>query len=370
MAGCEAAFRRHGCHVSRREPGESRFPRVIGTCDGPRLVVSGFKFENISNLTEAVTPDQVSVRRVIVFTTNAISCRLTDTAVVNAGAGVTTYVHMRPGSQSNRVDHCYFSGQQGIGVTFYVEAHPTIPSFHRIEHNYFGDREPGRGNGWETMRVGHSAQQEFLCGTTVSSNYFYRCNGELECISNKSTGNRYLHNSFVETRGQLCLRHGNKAVIAGNYFFGGDDPQAQGVRISGSDHVVVGNYFKALKDALQIYNGQVDPEPRGYVAVNNTLIASNAFDHCANNLILGVGDRGRVLAPKKLRIVNNLVLASAGAKPMIQQRTPEIDVTYDGNVMFGTELGIAAQGGIELKEPTLPKPTPVGRSDVGPAWMN
>ena len=338
--------------------------------DGPRLVVSGFKFESISNLAETVTPDQVTVRRVIVFTTNAIGCRLTETAVANSGTGVTTYVHMRPGSQSNLVDHCYFSGQQGIGVTFYVEAHPTIPAFHRVEHNYFGDRKPGQGNGWETMRIGHSAQQEFLCGTTVASNYFYRCNGELECISNKSTGNRYLRNTFVETRGQLCLRHGNKALIVGNYFFGGDDPEAQGVRISGSDHVVVGNYFKDVRDALQVYNGQVDPELRGYAAVNNTLIASNAFEHCINNLILGVGDRGRILTPKKLRIAHNLVDAAPGSKPMIQQRTPEIDVTYEGNVMFGAELGIAAQPGIEVKEPSLPKPSPVGRKDVGPPWMN
>lgn len=337
--------------------------------DGPRLMVSGFKFFNISNLTETMTPDQVSVRRVIVFTTNAIGCRLTDTAVVNSGAGVTTYVHMRPGSQSNLVDHCYFSGQQGIGVTFYVEAHPTKPGFHRVEHNYFGDRKPGQGNGWETMRIGHSAQQEFLCGTTVASNYFYRCNGELECISNKSTGNRYLHNSFIETRGQLCLRHGNKAMIAGNYFFGGDDPEAQGVRISGSDHVVVGNYFKGLKDALQVYNGQVDPEPRGYAAVNNTLIASNVFEHCVNNLVLGVGDRGRILTPQRLRVAHNLALTSFGAKPILQLRTPGIDATYEGNVEFGETLEVAARSGPEVQDPRLPKPSAVGRKDVGPAWM-
>jgi poly(beta-D-mannuronate) lyase len=276
---------------------------------------------------------------------------------------------MRPGSQSNLVDHCSFSKQEGIGVTFYVEAHPTIPGFHRVEHNYFGDREPGQGNGWETMRIGHSAQQEFLCGTTVESNYFYRCNGELECISNKSTGNRYLHNSFVDTRGQLCLRHGNKALIVGNYFFGREDPEAQGVRISGSDHVVVGNYFKYVKDALQIYNGQVDPEPRGYAAVNNTLIASNVFEDCINNLILGVGDRGRVLTPKKLRIAHNLVSTVTGSKPMIQVRTPGIDVTYEGNVMFGAELGIPAQPGIDVREPILPRFKPVNRRDVGPIWM-
>ena len=335
--------------------------------DGAHLIVRGFQFDSISNVTETVTPHQVAVRRVVVFTTNAVASRLTETAIVNSGAGVTTYVHMRPGSRSNRVDHCWFSGQQGIGVTFYVEAHPTIPNYHRVEHNYFGDRKPGRGNGWETMRIGHSAQQEFLSGTTVASNYFYRCNGELECISNKSTGNKYLHNTFVENRGQLCLRHGNQAVIAGNCFFGGDDPEAQGVRISGSDHIVVGNYFRDLHDALFVYNGQVDPEPRGYASVNNTLIASNAFEKCLNNLMLGVGDRGRTISPRNLRIEHNLVLARTGR--IIQQPTPVPDATYEGNIMFGADLGIGLVPGIELRKLVLPKPVHVTRSDVGPAWM-
>lgn len=335
--------------------------------DGPHLVVSGFKFQNISNVTETVTPYQVTVRRVVVFTTNAVSSRLAETAIVDSGAGVTTYVHMRPGSRSNRVDHCFFSGQEGIGVTFYVEAHPTIPNYHRVEHNYFGDRKPGRGNGWETMRIGHSAQQEFLSGTTVASNYFYKCNGELECISNKSTGNRYLGNSFVENQGQLTLRHGDKALIAGNYFFGGNEPESQGVRISGSDHVVVNNYFKRVQDALRVYNGQVNPEPKGYTAVNNTLIASNTFEDCVNNLILGVNERGRTLTPKNLRIAHNVVQAKSGA--IIQQLSPDMDVKYEGNIMFGADLGIERPAGIELRKPALPRIVPISAKEVGPAWM-
>lgn len=319
--------------------------------DGMNLVVSGFSFQNISNLTETVTPNQVTVRRVVVFTTNAVSSRLTETAIVDAGAGVTTYVHMRPGSRSNRVDHCHFSGQQGIGVTFYVEAHPTIPNYHRVDHNYFGDRKPGRGNGWETMRIGHSAQQTFLSGTTVVSNYFFKCNGELECISNKSTGNNYLYNAFVKNQGQLTLRHGDKALIAGNCFIGGDEPTAQGVRISGSDHVVINNYFNGVRDAMLVCNGQVDPEPRGYAAVNNTLIVSNSFENCANNLVLGVGDRGRILTPKNLRVAHNVF---RGSSEPFQSRSPNIDVRFEGNLTNAT---------------SITRPAAVTGEAVGPAWM-
>ena len=156
-------------------------------------------------------------------------------------------------------------------------------------------------------------------------------------------------------------------MIAENFFDGGNEPAAQGVRMSGSDHVIVGNYFKRLRDGVIVYNGQVDPEPKGYAPVTNTLIASNSFDNCQNSLTLGVGQRGRTLTPKNLRIEYNLVQAK-GPK-IIQQLSPDMDLKYKGNVIFGAELGISPQDGIEIRKPILPKMTAVSRKDVGPSWM-
>jgi hypothetical protein len=130
---------------------------------------------------------------------------------------------------------------------------------------------------------------------------------------------------------------------------------------------VIGNYFKDLRDALFVYNGQVNPEPRGYAAANNALIASNAFENCLNNLILGVGDRGRTLSPRNLRIEHNLIHAKSGR--IIQQPTLVPGAAYKGNVMFGADLGIPPQPGIELRKPTLPKPVHLTVKDVGPSWM-
>jgi poly(beta-D-mannuronate) lyase len=319
--------------------------------DGPHLVVSGLKFQNNSNLTQVVTPYNVTVRRVVRFTEQASHCRLTETAILNSGPGVTTYVHLEPGGRSNRVDHCFFSNPGEIGVTFYVEAHPTRVNGHLIDSNYFGDRKRGTGNRWETIRIGHAEQQNFVSATTIASNYFYRCNGEIECISNKSTGNRFLYNAFIENQGQLTLRHGDKAWIEGNYFFGGNESGSQGLRISGSDHVVINNYFKGVRDAIQVYNGQSAPQPTGYTPVNNTLIACNTLEDCANNLVLGVGGTGRGLTPRNLRIAYNIVQGTSGN--IIQNRSSGIDVHYKGNVMFGANLGMEDHAGISRQRPAL-----------------
>jgi hypothetical protein len=109
--------------------------------------------------------------------------------------------------------------------------------------------------------------------------------------------------------------------------------------------VILNNYFKGIRDALLIYNGQPDPEPRGYTAVNDALIAFNTLEDCANNLVLGIGSRGRTLTPRNLRITGNLVQAQPGP-PIIRLRSDDIDVSYDANVMFGGELGIPEPDGI------------------------
>ncbi|MES2693247.1 MAG: polysaccharide lyase 6 family protein [Verrucomicrobiota bacterium] len=330
-------------------PGETRFEAASElTIDGEHLVVSGLAFQKNANVTSTVTPYAVTVASVVTFTARASHCRLTETSIVDSGDSVTTYVHLAPGNVSNRVDHCYFSNQGKIGVTFYVEVDPRRPNGHLIERNYFGDRKQGTGNRWETLRIGHSEQQRFVSNTTVSHNYFYRCNGENECVSNKSTGNRYLYNTFVEVRGELALRHGDRTWVEGNYFFGGSEPKAGGVRIIGSDQVVINNYFKGLRYALVVYNGQTGSDPKDYAPVDNALVAFNTLDNCVENFTIATN--ARPIPPKNLRIVGNLVRASSGS---IFRLGTGVEAIYASNVMFGAELGFAPRAGISSSPPAL-----------------
>ena len=84
---------------------------------------------------------------------------------------------------------------------------------HRIDHNYFGQRPILGSNGGETLRIGTSHYSLSNSYTMIESNYFDRCNGEVEIISNKSGSNTIQNNVFFESRGTLTLRHGNGNIV-------------------------------------------------------------------------------------------------------------------------------------------------------------
>ncbi|HEY0552207.1 MAG TPA: polysaccharide lyase 6 family protein, partial [Verrucomicrobiae bacterium] len=125
---------------------------------------------------------------------------------------------------SNRVDNCYFEGKTNVGTTLivWVSTQSNAPNYHVISRNRFGPRPPliAASNGGETIRVGTSDVSFNQSRTTVEDNFFDRCNGDAEFISNKSLENVYRRNTFYECEGALTLRHGNGCVVEGNYFFG------------------------------------------------------------------------------------------------------------------------------------------------------
>lgn len=75
-------------------------------------------------------------------------------------------------------------------------------------------------NGQEIIRIGTSDVSMTTAAVTVRGNIFEKCNGEIEIISNKSCGNVFTNNLFLNCKGTLTLRHGNNCTVAGNYFFG------------------------------------------------------------------------------------------------------------------------------------------------------
>src|SRR5262249_43624433 len=144
----------------------------------------------------------------------------------------------------------------------------------------FVDRSPGNGNGFETMRIGLSSIQTRIAQATVQKNLFERCDGELEIISNKSSGNFLLDNTFRASDGTLTLRHGQGSLVEGNFFLGENKAGSGGVRIIGPNHIVQNNYFSDLDtNALSITTGYTDWDVNttatGYEPVNNVLVAHN-----------------------------------------------------------------------------------------------
>ncbi|QDT11520.1 polysaccharide lyase 6 family protein [Planctomycetes bacterium K23_9] len=272
---------------------------------GQYVVLSGLVFRD-TDFSDVLTARTHSQR-------HAHHCRITDCDFVQTGSAPA-------GSESrwlslygthNRVDHCRFAGKRSRGTTLVVWVDDSA-NHHQIDHNYFGHRPKLGRNGGETIRIGTSEVAEKESSTTVIDNYFYRCNGESEVVSNKSCGNLYRHNVFDECSGALTLRHGHRCTVDANVFRGNKQSGTGGVRIIGSSHVVTNNYFANLRGdemraALSMMNAPPNDKVNGYSAVRNALVAHNTFVDCKVSMEIGVeASEKQNVAPADCRIESNL----------------------------------------------------------------
>jgi len=276
----------------------------------------------------------------------------------------------------NWVDHSGFTGKTNAG-SLLVVVRRTVdnqltdePQHHKIERNYFKDRpflgrdaEGNLINGGDIITIGESGNSLSDSLTTVESNVFERCDGEVELISSKSGGNKFLYNTFIDSQGTLTLRHGNGALVAGNFFFGNDQPDTGGVRVIGEDHVVINNYFSGIagsadtfRSAVNLFNGVPNSPLNGHFQVKNAVIAFNTFVDNQRNIIIGGGKNNqRTLPPLDSKIANNIVVRVTGPDTpcLINVVDEPINMTYEGNIMYGACLGVPPVSGIDMIDPNL-----------------
>ena len=289
----------------------------------------------------------------------AEDCRLTNVAFENP---IPTDTDADRGAywvsvygKRNRIDHCSFVGKRTMSptLTVWVNTDDTSDD-HRIDHNYFGHRPPLGKNGGETIRVGTSHVSMHNSRTIVERNIFERCDGESEIISNKSCENIYRQNVFIERQGGLVMRHGNRCLVEGNFFFGRGVEGTGGVRIIGEDHRIVNNYFEGLmgrefESAMPINDGIPDSPLNGYFQVKRLTIAHNSFIDCAQSISFGVGTgaRNRVLPAADVLVSNNLVASDKG--PLIRLLSQPQNVRWVGNILSGDEPSIEPRDGVQVK---------------------
>ena len=175
-----------------------------------------------------------------------------------------TYPFLYP-SHNNRIDHNTFQNKEtpghyitidgsfdntGSEEVYYQSQHD------RIDHNYFRNNGPRAVNEQESIRIGWSEMSLSSGFTIVEHNLFEDCDGDPEIVSVKSCDNIVRHNTFAASYGTLSLRHGNRNRVEGNYFFGREKPigtspagstiYTGGIRIYGTDHVIINNYMEGL----------------------------------------------------------------------------------------------------------------------------
>lgn len=288
-------------------------------------------------------------------------CRLTNTVIedCNPPEEMTDYKWVSLYGQYNRVDHCYFRNKTNIGTLLVVWRDDDSPNYHLIDHNYFGYTARHAVNGGEAIRVGDSNQSLSDSYTTVEYNYFEHCNGDMEVISNKSGQNTYRFNTFFENEGSLCLRHGNDCTIEGNFFIQNHLPNSVGIRVLGENHKILNNYFYGIgasggtmRAALNLINGVPDSPLNRYFQVKNLLVANNTFVDNEKNIMIGGGKSKELsLPPIDCRFSNNIVLSGYG--PLVNLVDEPINITYENNIMYGSDTGAAAQEGIIITDPEL-----------------
>ena len=223
--------------------------------------------------------------------------------------------------KNNRVDHNHFEGKGNRGVTLIVRlnAKESIQNNHVIEANYFGPRQNLGSNGGETLRIGTSHYSMEKSNTLVRGNYFDRCDGEHEIISNKSDQNTYKDNVFFECIGTLTMRHGDETIVEGNVFLGNKKRNTGGIRVINGQQTVKNNYGYGLtgyrfRGALVVMNGVPNSPLNRYFQVEDAVIENNVFVESEHIQLCAGSDAERSATPINSTFTNNTFYLSEPSK--------------------------------------------------------
>ena len=278
------------------------------------VIVRGFKLAHASGR-NAIGGGTSHVR----FTRNTFAC-----------AGEGPYLTVT--GDDAEVDHNEFRDKKTLGNMISVTGTGSqVARRLHVHHNYFHDFANAHGNGAETIRFGLSGLSLSTGEGLVEYNLFILCTGENELISNKSCGNTYRYNTFLESRGaQLTLRHGNDCVVYGNIFRGLD-----GLRIFGDRHLIFSNYFEGNTRGINLGNGDGEvadgakltchDRPDACVIVFNTLVGNRA------HYVMDARRNG--LGATRTTFANNLV-QGGGAVAKIGGANP--GAAWRGNLLWKT----------------------------------
>lgn len=262
-------------------------------------------------------------------------------------------------SHNNRIDHNTFQNKTTPGHYITVDGtNGTVQSqYDRIDHNYFKNNSPRATNEQESIRIGWSEMSQSSGYTTVEFNLFEDCDGDPEIVSVKSCDNIIRHNTFLSSYGTLSLRHGNRNRVEGNYFFGngkaigtsdaGSTLYTGGIRIYGTDHVIINNYMEGLTgtkwDApITLTLGDaIDGESSSlskHFRAERVTIAYNTLVNNAHGIEIGYNNNGSYSKDlADITIANNLITGSENALvEIIDGEDQGSNVTWLNNLMNPT----------------------------------
>ncbi len=323
---------------------------------GEHLIVKGLVFKNGYSPTKSVISFRKNKEEL------ANNCRLTECVIDNFNKP-DRYIQdywLAIYGKNNRIDHNHISGKKNLGVTVAVrlDTKNSRENNHKIDHNYFGPRPTFGNNGGETLRIGTSHYSLENSKTLVESNYFDKCNGEHEIISNKSCQNTFKYNTFFECTGTLTMRHGNETLVESNVFLGNGKPSTGGIRVINESQTVVNNYHYGLtgyrfRGAFVMMNGVPNSPANRYVQVTNSTVKNNAFVNCDHIQLCAGSDAERSAVPVNSEISDNVFYHNS-KKNLFTVYDDISGVKFQGNIV-GTEMETDIKEGFEKSDIQLVK---------------
>jgi poly(beta-D-mannuronate) lyase len=266
-------------------------------------------------------------------------------------------------SKNNRIDHCIFHDFTKAGV--WVEVIRTsINDYVLIDHNIFRNRSLGIGNGFETIRIGTSGNSLSDSNSIIYNNLFENCDGELEAISNKSSGNIIYKNTLLNTKGTITLRHGNSSIVAKNKFLQNNIENTGGIRICGENHIIYNNLLKGVSSSsISINNGVVNSPLNGYLQVKNVNILNNYLVNNTCDYTIGLIKNGGNLKPTG-KITENIVYKTNNEVVFSFNGTGG-NILYTNNKYYATNFGNKPLNEGELSDPLNFNPLSIDESKFG-----
>lgn len=295
----------------------------------------------------------------------ASQCRVTSCTFEHSRQGGLPVIALRNTARDNRIDHCQFLDTQYRSIVVVVDERSLSdgpPVRTRIDHNLFQDVPPLGKNGAETIQIGQAAlpYSDQRPATVVENNVFVRCDGEIEIISVKTTGNTIRNNVFRDCKGEVVMRHGHDNTAENNVFQGGSG----GIRLSGHGHQVTNNVIAGCHGAgIRLYYGTSDTShPASYLPVYKCRIANNVITNCAEAGIVIGDERDRhyeaqkwagrpwfasatmdlTVAPRDNIIENNVLTGNAGVLMKVDHAP---DNTIRKNVFRATGTASVGESG-------------------------
>ena len=203
-------------------------------------------------------------------------------------------------------------------------------------HPATSDRRAGKQNGYEVIQIGWSGERARSAGSLIEGNVFENCDGENETITLKASDIVVRRNTFAACQGVLCLRSANRVLVEGNVFDGKGRPDTGGVRVQGSDHIIIENEFRNLKKPSSYYYWPVslmaasaenygdNGDVQGYGRAKNILIARNRFDNNDASIAVGIYPRPEYpLLPQNVHVKDNVFRSTKTATSALDFIAPD-----------------------------------------------